>query len=210
MKIVAIADTHGMHDDVKVPKGDILVHAGDITGDGSFRSFADFLRWFKAQPHAFKCFVGGNHDRVLDKEYNTVKEMIKDSGCIYLENSGCILDGLNVYGSPITPKFNDWYFMEERDLIGKYWKNIPKNLDLLITHGPPYKVLDGVLSAYGDHHVGCEALMDKINEVKPKYHIFGHIHCSYGQNKIGDTTFINASVCDDNYDVVNKPIVIEL
>ena len=110
-KIVVIADTHGMHKEVEVPEGDILVHAGDVTSDGSFKSFADFMKWFKDLPHKHKIFIGGNHDMVLDKQYSTVEGLIDASGCVYLQDHFCEISGLDIWGSPMTPLFNDWFFM---------------------------------------------------------------------------------------------------
>ena len=209
-KIVVMSDTHGYHKDLVVPEGDILIHAGDVTSEGSFESFANFLRWLKGQPHKHKCFIGGNHDEVLDKHFSLVDGMIKESGCIYLENDSCSVEGLKMWGSPITPRFGHWFFMEDRDKIGKYWEKIPEHLDVLVTHGPPYGILDFVHRTYGDHNVGCEALLKKVKEVKPRFQIFGHIHGSYGKKKVGKTTYVNASSCNESYDIVNEPVVIDL
>lgn len=205
-KIVVISDTHGDHWKVKLSKGDILIHAGDCTYDGSYRSFLDFITWFKKQTFKYKIFIAGNHDAVLDKQFNLVKDIISDSGCIYLENSGVEIKGIKFYGSPTTPSFNDWFFMAERGpAIKKYWDNIPNDVDILITHGPPMTILDWVPRSYTEMHLGCRDLYNRVLEVKPQYHIFGHIHYSYGIHECFGIKFINASCMDEEYNVVNKP-----
>lgn len=218
-KIVCIADTHGLQDQIvsgassflSIPDGDILVHAGDLTLDGSFKSFAKFLAWFSGFPHKHKVFVGGNHDRILDINYDLVKNLVQESGCVYLENTFVKLDGVKIWGSPMTPRFFNWYFMDDRQNMRKYWKNIPKNLDLLITHGPPYKIMDHTDNDLNpDPNVGCKELLRVVNEVKPRFHVFGHIHGGYGMQKIGKTTFANVSICNENYETVNKPVIIEV
>jgi len=209
-RIVTISDTHGLHTHVEVPDGDILVHAGDVTMDGSFKSFINFLAWFKKQPHKHKVFIAGNHDEVLEKGFGTVEGLIVESGCVYLENTGCVLDGLKFWGSPMTPRFMYWHFMEDRDKIGRYWEGIQKGLDVLVTHGPPYKIRDYVMHTYGDHHVGCKALLSKIQEVSPRVHVFGHIHRGFGEEKIGDTRFVNASVCTEDYEPKYRAMMLDL
>ena len=89
-------------------------------------------------------------------------------------------------------------------------EKIPEDIDVLITHGPPYKMLDYVTFSYMNHYVGCSDLLKRVKEIKPKFHIFGHTHGSYGVHKENNITFVNASVMDENYDVVNKAIVINM
>ena len=115
------------------------------------------------------------------------------------------------WGSPITPTFLDWFFMAERgEEIRRYWNLIPKDTGVLITHGPPMGILDWVPRTYGEHHIGCLDLFDIVTHIKPKLHIFGHIHYSCGKQKLQDTTFINASCINEEYEVVNKPIVVNI
>jgi Icc-related predicted phosphoesterase len=95
--------------------------------------------------------------------------------------------------------------------IKKYWDMIDKDTDVLITHGPPYGILDYTPLTYNkDHHVGCEELLRKLNALKIKVHIFGHIHYSCGKVHRNETTFVNASVMNEDYEVVNKPVVVEI
>ena len=111
-------------------------------------------------------------------------------------------------GPPITPWFHDWAFNRTRGRnIRKHWEHIPSDVDVLITHGPPLGILDETM--HGEC-VGCEDLLEKINTVKPKYHIFGHIHEGYGSISKNGTHFINASILDAGYVIRNKPVVLDV
>ena len=214
MRIVAISDTHGMHRDIKVPNGDVLVCSGDITGYGRLKEIYDFNDWLYELPHKYKIVVAGNHDGCLEKAGCELASIYL-SDAIYLENNFCIIEHggkkYKIWGSPITPRFGNWFFMEDRgDKIQKYWDKIPQDTDIIVTHGPAYKTLDKVDFKYGDHNAGCYGLLEKIKEIKPKLHIFGHIHNGYGTKKTENTTFINASICTEDYEPINKPIVIDI
>lgn len=89
----------------------------------------------------------------------------------------------------------------------KLWSTIPKNIDILITHGPPYKILD---QTYNKIDAGCKGLLKMIETLKPQVHIFGHIHEAYGQKKVNETLFINASNVNLAYKYVNKPTTISI
>lgn len=203
MKIVCISDTHGKHKELKLPEGDMIIHAGDISGMGRLHEITNFLAWFVELPYQYKVFIGGNHDYLLEDQPSVFKALIPDN-LIYLENSEVEIEGLKLWGSPITPRFFDWAFNCDRgEKIKQYWDQIPIDTDILITHGPPLG--QGDKTQRGEM-VGCEDLLIKIQEVQPKYHIFGHIHEGYGITNFKNTTFINASVLDFNYKLVNPAL----
>ncbi len=208
MKIIAISDTHGQHKDLQLPDGDLLLHAGDVSKRGSRAEIMDFLYWFSDQPHKYKVFIAGNHDFYFEK---TVPEFINSDipkNVVYLNDSGTEIEEIKIWGSPIQPWFYDWAFNRQRGAdIKKHWNLIPSGTDILITHGPAYGILDLTMDSRA---VGCEDLLEKIQEIKPKYHICGHIHEAYGQKRVGDTHYINASVLNLNYRLVNEPIVFEI
>ena len=210
MNICVISDSHDAYKDLEIPECDVLIHAGDINAYAYSSELKDFNRWLGTLPHKHKIVIAGNHDKYLYKnDINKVRQYLNNA--IYLENSGCEIDGIKFWGSPITPTFNNWFFMAERGAdINEYWKQIPKDTDVLITHGPPYKILDYVAFSYTNHHVGCNDLLRRVKEIKPKFHVFGHIHGSYGIHKENDITFVNASVMDEDYTIVNKPITIDI
>jgi Icc-related predicted phosphoesterase len=207
MKIVFISDTHGKHDELQLPKGDLLIHAGDVSPRGTLPQMQAFLDWFEKQPFKYKVFIAGNHDFIAERNPVLFESLIPIN-CIYLKNSGIAIEGIHIWGSPITPWFYDWAFNRHRGKpIAKYWDMIPENTDILVTHGPPFGVLDETVTGF---KVGCEELGKKLKDLKVKIHVFGHIHEAYGVKKVGETTFINASVLDINYKLSHKPVVQEI
>jgi Icc-related predicted phosphoesterase len=206
MKIVFISDTHGQHENLVLPEGDMIIHAGDVSKRGGMAEMEDFLYWYESLPFKHKVFTVGNHDFLAENAPSLFKKLIPDN-CIYLENNDVVIEGIRIWGSPITPWFYDWAFNRQRGAdIAKYWAKIPKGTDILVTHGPPHDILDR--TTRGDL-TGCEDLRLKIEEIKPKYHVFGHIHEAYGMKMVGDTTFINASILNEQYRMVNAPVVVD-
>ncbi|EOR93024.1 metallophosphoesterase [Arcticibacter svalbardensis MN12-7] len=209
MKIIAISDTHGKHRLLRnLPQADMIIHAGDVSRDGSEHSTLDFMNWFSSLDYKYKIFIAGNHDFFFEQEMpNYIKKLIPGN-LTYLNDSGVTIEGIRIWGSPITPRFFDWAFNRDRGKeINKHWKLIPKDTDLLITHGPPKGILDLVGL---NEMVGCDDLLKRVKLVKPKVHIFGHIHGAYGAKELKSTRFINASIVDEGYMVCNSPVLIEL
>ncbi len=204
MKITCISDTHGQHDQLSLKGGDLLIHAGDICNRGIESEVVAFLNWFKIQNYKHKIFIAGNHDWFFEQETENYIQKIIPKEIIYLNDSGICIDGINIWGSPIQPTFFDWAFNRDRGAtIDQHWQMIPKNTDVLITHGPPFGILDQTMRGEA---VGCEMLLEKVNEIEPKLHVFGHIHEGYGILEKGKSTFVNASVLDINYRNRNLPV----
>lgn len=219
MKAVCISDTHNYHNDVKLPDADILIHAGDFTMVGSLSEVLEFNEWLGKQEHSYKVVIAGNHDKCLGENETLGFKMITNA--IYLQNSGTEIEGKKIWGSPMTHSFEGMRsgltFHANRDgkVLKKTWNNIPDKLDILLTHGPPFAILDEVENNFNPYfnkeNCGDGLLAAKVIEKKPRYHVFGHIHEGYGQF-ISDygTTFINCSVIDEAYNLVNEPIVIDI
>lgn len=203
MRIIAIADTHGLHDKLTLPPGDVLIHAGDISMKGTEQEITKFMKWFSKQNFKHKIFIAGNHDFYFEKmPMEEIKKMIP-AEIIYLNDTGVEINGLRFWGSPVTPWFYDWAFNRNRgEAIKKHWDLIPDDTDILITHGPVHKILDKTTSGI---FTGCEELLRKVNEIKPKVHICGHIHEACGSLEKEGTLFINASVLDEKYQLKNEP-----
>lgn len=218
MRIVAISDTHGLHTEITLPPGDVLVHAGDITQRGESAAIQDFVRWFGAQHFKHKIFIAGNHDFWAEQEPEKMQDLAHEAGVHYLCGSGVTLDGVHFWGSPCTPQFMDWAFMlaDHRAALN-HWRQIPDNTDVLITHGPPHDVLDEldmtndfVDSSTSHRRVGCTELIKRVRQLATPLHIFGHIHEGYGIQQEGGTRFLNASQLDNRYRLANRPLSIEL
>jgi Icc-related predicted phosphoesterase len=208
LRFVAISDTHCRHHSIKLPKGDVLIHSGDISYKGKKSEVEDFIKWFSGLNFKYKIFIAGNHDFYFEKEpANEILKIIPDN-IIYLKDSGTVIEGINIWGSPYTPWFFNWAFNERRGaLISRHWDLIPNDTDILITHGPVFGILDVVVN---EQNVGCKDLLEKVQGLKPKVHICGHIHEAYGTVKRAGTRFINASQLNEAYELVNKPIVFDL
>jgi len=205
VKIVAFADTHGLHEKVNVPDGDVLIFAGDLCNSGRMRDVERFAEWFNPLPHKHKVVVAGNHDIALQNDLAKSLTFLK--GAHYLEDDSVEISGIKIYGSPWTPKFQSWAFMKKRgeDIKAK-WDLIPDGLDILVTHGPP----EGTLDNNGHDHIGCRDLKDAVGRAKPRLHIFGHCHEDQGSAVRFRTEFMNVSICDGEYDPCRKPMVFEI
>jgi Icc-related predicted phosphoesterase len=190
-------------------KGDVLVHCGDFTRRGSLedvQSFADFMR---AQDYQYKIVIAGNHDFSFeDHRSSQAEKILTDAGLIYLNDSGIEINGLKIWGSPVQPEFFDWAFNRKRgEDIKRHWDLIPNDTDILLTHGPPFGILDRCTHGAS---VGCEDLLAAVKKLGPKVHAFGHIHEDYGLKEIEGIQFINASTLDEAYLIKNCPITIEI
>lgn len=210
MRIVFISDTHSLHRQVRVPGGDVLVHCGDVLGNSFNREqLEDFAEWLQEQPHEHKVMVPGNHDGLFERHEKLARSTMGPEVHVLIDQ-GVRLAGLNFWGSPYTPKFGHWYFNKGRGpALDSHWAMIPDDTDVLVTHGPPYGLLDYV--EFTEEHVGCFDLLRHVTDrVKPKAHAFGHIHGGYGQLHFGGTKFVNAAQLDESYRVENRPISIDI
>ena len=223
VKILFISDTHWLHKEWaqnhKMPAADILVHAGDISGRGSENDVRKFLKWFgELRLYDYKIFIAGNHDFLFEDKGLLGRSLVKEYASrymdrgelIYLEDTGTDIWGLKFWGSPVTRPFNDWAFNRPETKLAQHWAAIPDDTDVLITHDPPYMIMDYAM--WGTHeHCGSPSLYKEVVErIRPKVHVFGHIHEGYGVKEIDGIKFINASCLDGYYNPVNPPTVVEL
>lgn len=204
--LVAISDTHGLHRSARIPDGDILIHAGDLTRHGDRGELAEFNEFLGALPHREKIVVAGNHDFCFERHRAACEAMLTHA--TYLQDQAVTVQGLRLYGSPWQPWFLDWAFNLQRGPeIRAKWDLIPPDTDVLITHGPVAGRHDTLSSG---KRVGCGDLLAAVERVRPRAHVFGHIHEGYGTSSDGHTLFVNASICDAQYRPANAPIVFEL
>ncbi len=191
-RIVALADTHNRHARLEVPEGDVLIHAGDLTGRGSLPELEAVADWLRAQPHEYKIVIAGNHDFALQRNARAAKALFH--GLTFLEDAEVTCAGLRIWGAPWQPWFHDWAFNLRRghDIDAK-WRLIPQGVDVLVTHGPPHGYGDVISS--GDR-VGCEDLTRHLDRVKPKLHFFGHIHEDRGEWHRGPTRLVNCTTAE--------------
>ena len=209
-KIVCISDTHGKEDSLNMPEGDILIHAGDITSTGESRLLEKFNDWVKSLPYEEVFVIPGNHDRTIPKN-PLARKLLKD--CTLLIDETAQYKDFNIYGSPWTPAFGfGWAYNASRGpSIQGIWNKIPSNTDILITHGPPYGILDSVPRI--SQPQGCQDLLTVVRRIKPKLSVFGHLHLQGGQQKYlfgSNTIFVNAAVCNEDYEPINPIVVVDI
>lgn len=222
MRISIISDTHTKHGLIPLtdlPGGDLLIHAGDIMNSGYNKNdILDFCTWFHSlEQYDKKIFIAGNHDRMFENHPEGVEELLNIYLDIdYLQDEGYDLYDLDtdtstkIYGSPWQPEFYSWAFNLPKngiELAGK-WEAIPDNTDILITHSPAFGTLDTVAGRPWDN-LGCELLAQRIEVIKPKIHVCGHIHSGYGYVFKDGTHFFNASVLDEQYEYTQKPMTFD-
>lgn len=215
MRITTISDTHTKHYacEKDLPGGDLLIHSGDFMNSGySYAEAKLFFEWFdRIDNYDTKVFISGNHDRMMEINPEWGKsELVYSKSIDYLQDTALDLwdefdAQIRIYGSPWQPEFHSWAFNLPRnsDVLKSKWDAIPHDTDILITHGPPFGHLD--IPGGQSLRVGCELLRYRVDEIKPKIHVFGHIHGGAGYYYNGHTHFINAAILDERYVYANLP-----
>lgn len=203
--VVLISDTHTLHWEVDVPSGDLLIHAGDFAMDSrSAEKLTDFNDWLGELPHPYRVVVPGNHDGVVDDPSR--RKLITNA--TLLVNEGVEIMGLKIWGSPVTPLFGEAFGVASERDRAKLYSRIPGDTDVLVTHGPPYGILDQLPDS--EYHAGCRQLLDAVLRVKPMLHVFGHVHAGYGTFSTPDTLYVNAALPGQDFAMSNRPHVYRL
>ena len=235
VRFVAISDTHGKHGALGLlPLGDVLVHAGDFTERGDLAEVDAFCEWLSQQPHARKVVIAGNHDLTLHggayeqacRDWGVTIDGRERERCVaararlkavpgleYLCCSGTEVEGVRLWGAPWVPTCGG-VFTKPPAALAAVWQQIPDDVDVLLTHGPPRGHLDLAVPrgfGMGRKHAGCEHLLHAVMQrVRPAFHVFGHIHEGYGTKTDGATTFINAASCTVRGQCTQPPIVFDV
>jgi Icc-related predicted phosphoesterase len=206
LRLVLISDTHQFHREIDMPDGDILIHAGDFTMfSESLEEVADFNSWLGELPHRHKIVVPGNHESFLEDDPSMCSLL---SNATVLINEGIEIEGLRIWGSPVTPLYGVAFGLRSAKDRRKLYAQIPEDIDVLISHGPPFGILD--TAPISGQHEGCLELLDAVRRVRPKLHVFGHIHTAYGVLRTEHTTFVNASRLGLHDGPDNAPLVFEM
>ncbi len=212
MRIVCISDTHSLHDRIQVPDGDLLIHAGDFSGHGSERDVIECNRFLGSLPHKHKIITAGNHDFLCEKMPALAQQLFTHAKLLL--DQEVTIDGKRIFMSPWTPRYGHWAYMRPREAMKQVWERIPEGIDILVTHGPPATILDTVEDWYGGKirpiPMGCSHLLTRVKQVRPKLHVFGHIHEGHGQLVQDGIHFVNAAICTRHYRPTNPPIVVDL
>jgi Icc-related predicted phosphoesterase len=206
LRLVLLSDTHELHREVDVPDGDILIHAGDFTMfSRSLSAIEDFNVWLGELPYRIKICVPGNHEFFLERDLSR-RSLLSDA--TVLINERFEVNHLKFWGSPVTPLANTAFGIASAEDRKRLYAQIPDDTDVLVTHGPPYGILDSTPES--GFHSGCRELFDAVMRVKPKLHVFGHVHGAYGIFHTDDTTFINAALLGAHGDIDKAPIVVRM
>lgn len=226
-RFVLMSDTHGRHRDLgPPPRGDVLIHGGDFTRSGEKSSVQDLSSFFGAyqssNPEAEILCIAGNHEVTFDephyeevwsrfhlKRLDDATTRAALTNCVYLKDEAHTTKcgGLKVYGSPWQPEFFDWGFNLPRgEPCREKWEAIPSDTDVLITHGPPLGRGD---LCSGGTRAGCVDLLKEVQDrVRPRLHVFGHIHEDAGIWSDGTTMFVNASNVNSGQQTGDQPYVV--
>lgn len=208
-RLVCLSDTHSKHKQIEIPEGDILIHAGDLTPRGNYFEFISVGNWLKELKSRFKhiIMIAGNHDWGLQIGKPIILNCHFGEDIIYLEDEAIELEGIKFYGTPWVQQFYDWAFMKQEEDLKPIWDNIPEDTNILITHSPPFGILD---KESDNARCGSPSLAERIKQLKElKYHIFGHIHEGYGSVKVNGVSYHNVASLNGEYQYQNKPQVID-
>jgi predicted phosphohydrolase len=205
-RLVLLSDTHDRHGQFDVPEGDILLHAGDFTFQGRGPELVRFNAWLDELDFDQKVIIPGNHELTFEKAWSLAEALVPAADAI-LNGELYEYGDLKIWGEPRQPWFYNWAFNVKRPAMEQVWEKVPQDIDVLLTHGPPLGF--GDLTPRGEH-VGCSFQLDWIKQHQPKLVVCGHIHYGYGEYMIGNTKVVNASICNEKYKPMNKPVVVEL
>lgn len=215
MRVATTSDLHGMLPE-SIPECDILIIAGDLCPDfrrdGEHYQQAKWLRlvftnWLRDLPARKVIVIAGNHDFIWEYEWEKHKVMRRNDAFEYLEDSSTVFEGLTIHGSPWVPNLPGWAFFAEEAVIYNKLQKIPANVDVLVTHGPPFGILDRATRRVD---AGSRSLRELVLDRKPKLHVFGHIHEAYGDVKMNGVQFANVARCTEVYKPTNEIKVFDL
>ena len=207
MVLVLFGDTHELHREVEVPAGDLLICVGDFTMfSKNLSAIEDFNEWLGELPHRYKIVVPGNHEFFL--ESNPERRSLLDNANVLIDES-IEIEGLNIYGSPMTPLYGAACGKSSPKDRERHWSKVPKNTHVLITHGPPFGILD--LSPDQAERMGDPELRNRVRALASlKLHAFGHVHGAYGGVEEDGITFANVALMGRLGNLVQGPTVLRM
>ncbi|CAF1055578.1 unnamed protein product [Rotaria sordida] len=184
LRFVCVSDTHNQIDKLTIPRGDVFVHCGDaVKYYSSARDLLKFNKFVGTLPHTHKLFISGNHCISINPERPDLTQEIL-SNMTYIQDQIIDIEGVRIYGSPWQLKRGLFYRAEAfsyapENIRADKWAHIPEDIDILLTHSPPYSIRDHCSKSA--EHLGCPGLLHEVvTRVKPRIHLFGHMHDGYG------------------------------
>jgi len=208
VRIVIVSDTHSQHEQLGRLRGDVLIHCGD-SANGFVRSPDDVQRlddWLGQQDFSLILCTGGNHDfEMEDRSRAGTTAVLRHAE--FLVDRSMHFGGLHFYGAPWTPELDGWAFYLPPREIRERWARIPEDVDVLITHTPPQWILDRNRRG---RSCGCPDLAERLLDLRPRIHCFGHVHASAGSLERDGTTYVNASMVNSQYQIARRPFEFNL
>lgn len=166
----------------------MLVCTGDFTTFGE--GLGSFLDWLENLPYRHRILVCGNHEAEIQ---------LPDCGHVLtvLEQRILVIEGVTFAG---VGAFDRWYtgaspaFLEACAQSG---------VDVLLSHVPPSGFLSG-------ERFGSEVLRAEVERLKPRCHLFGHVHEQFGMVASRGTLFVNGALSGDPDSPLRTPRVLEI
>lgn len=209
LRLTVLSDTHQLHRELDdLPGGDLLIHCGDFSFfSRSYAAIQDFALWLAEQPYRDKIVCFGNHEFAFEADPRR-RSVFENEGVIVLVNEGVEIQGLRIWGSPVTPLYGGAFGVSSDLERARHWRGIPADTDVLITHGPPYGILDRspTHSPGQQQSQGDPQLLQAVQTVHPLLHCFGHIHGAYGVAEQNGTTYLNAALLGLAGDLAYPPV----
>jgi predicted phosphodiesterase len=207
LKIALLSDTHELHRSADVPACDLLIHAGDWTFfSRRLDQIEDFNEWLGEQ-HAplGRILCPGNHETYLERD-PSLKSLTSNGKVLISEPYD--IHGLKLFATSVVPLLGTGFGIASAEERSRIYAQIPIETDVLISHGPPYGILD---CAPGDStHQGCRELLKAVRRIRPKLHVFGHVHTGFGLYETEHTLFVNAALLGPHGDIENRPVMLSM
>ncbi|MEX2168671.1 MAG: metallophosphoesterase [Pirellulales bacterium] len=222
MRIAAISDQHGFLPDI--PQCDLLIIAGDVCPDGFGRHVAaetprlqqdwfnrEVRPWLAQSPATHKVLTWGNHDwcgEACDFSGDAPPAALTTALQIVVDQATTVSVGdqsIRLWLSPWSNQFGYWSFMRHPEALAAVYAAIPEGIDVVVSHQPAFGYGDAVPHYRTGEPMpqGSRELLAAIDRVKPRILICGHIHEGHGQFVHNGTRIFNASVVDENYQLVH-------
>lgn len=213
LKIIAISDTHNRHDKIVIPECDILICAGDFTGQGRPSEVKSFAKWLENQTARYKLVTCGNHELEMFHQLPYGSKLWFTENCpsgTLLINQSITIENIKFYFSPTTPFFHNWAWNEFSEGLERAWSLIPDDTQFLVTHGQPYGIND-IVEGQPGKHLGCAFLRDRIKELKGlRTYVGGHLHTGSRHTHQDGVDYYNVSILDEEYQVANPVTIIDI
>lgn len=212
MRIIIISDTHNKR--IELPHADLLIHCGDHSSMGYERELIQFNKWMgeiKSNYTHGIILVPGNHDLLYEQNESLARSLVPNVKVLIHEEYE--IDGFKIFGTPHQPIFGNWAYNKSPDELLRLYSQIPHDTNILISHCPPYMILDQLdhMGSIPYAHVGSKELLQALDNLKSlSVHCWGHIHAANGRHNMNGVEFINASICNEYYKPTQPYHVIDL